>query len=69
MKKSILGAKVAAGFALMTALFASTAAYADITVYSAGPGSLIEKLATGFTAKTGSWPASRPKPPIRWWTC
>ncbi|MGU3398920.1 ABC transporter substrate-binding protein [Brucellaceae bacterium D45D] len=50
MKKFILGASLA----LATALFASTAAYADITVYSAGPGSLIEKLAAGFTAESGT---------------
>ena len=31
----------------------ATAASADITVYSAGPGSLIDKLAEGFTAESG----------------
>ena len=40
-------------FALAFGLMASTAAHADVTVYSAGPGSLINNLAKGFTAKTG----------------
>ena len=39
--------------ALALGLMASTAAHADVTVYSAGPGSLINNLAKGFTAKTG----------------
>nr|WP_321454710.1 ABC transporter substrate-binding protein [uncultured Cohaesibacter sp.] len=39
--------------ALVLGLLASTAAHADITVYSAGPGALIKNLAKGFTAKTG----------------
>ncbi|WP_316858565.1 ABC transporter substrate-binding protein [uncultured Cohaesibacter sp.] len=39
--------------ALALGLLASTAAHADITVYSAGPGALIKNLAKGFTAKTG----------------
>ncbi len=39
--------------ALALSLLASTAAHADITVYSAGPGALIKNLAKGFTAKTG----------------
>ncbi|MCS0496483.1 ABC transporter substrate-binding protein [Ancylobacter mangrovi] len=38
--------------ALGASLFA-TAAMADITVYSAGPGKLIDNLAKGFTDKTG----------------
>ncbi|MEN5298499.1 ABC transporter substrate-binding protein [Brucella sp. TWI559] len=50
MKKSLIGA----GMAFAAALLASTAAFADITVYSAGPGKLIEGLAAGFTAKTGT---------------
>jgi len=43
-------------FTVALALGASlvaTAAMADITVYSAGPGGLIDKLAAGYTAKTG----------------
>ncbi|MBN9670358.1 ABC transporter substrate-binding protein [Roseibium aggregatum] len=39
--------------ALVLGLLASTAAHADVTVYSAGPGGLIKSLAAGFTAKTG----------------
>ncbi|MCB4768822.1 ABC transporter substrate-binding protein [Ancylobacter sp. Lp-2] len=39
--------------ALGASLVATTAAFADITVYSAGPGGLIDKLAAGYTAKTG----------------
>ena len=50
MKKSLIGASMA----FAAALLASTAAFADITVYSAGPGKLIEGLAEGFTAKTGT---------------
>lgn len=40
--------------ALALTLLSSTTAFADITVYSAGPGSLIEKLAAGFTEKNGT---------------
>jgi iron(III) transport system substrate-binding protein len=40
-------------FAFALGLLASTAAQADVTVYSAGPGSLINNLTKGFTAKTG----------------
>lgn len=36
----------------LAALFATTA-MADVTVYTAGPAALIEKLAAGFTAETG----------------
>ncbi|PLW78273.1 ABC transporter substrate-binding protein [Cohaesibacter celericrescens] len=39
--------------AIVMGLLASTAAHADVTVYSAGPGALIKNLAKGFTAKTG----------------
>ena len=39
--------------ALTLGLMASTAAHADITVYSAGPGSLAKALVAGFTEKTG----------------
>ncbi|MFD2141110.1 ABC transporter substrate-binding protein [Ancylobacter oerskovii] len=39
--------------ALGASLLATSAALADITVYSAGPGGLIDKLAAGYTAKTG----------------
>ena len=35
------------------ALLTAGAACADVTVYTAGPGSLIEKLAAGFTAESG----------------
>ncbi len=49
MFKTALHAGVAA-----TALFAATAACADITVYSAGPEKLIAELAAGFTAETGT---------------
>lgn len=48
MLKSVLAASIAAA-----AMMASPAAFADITVYSAGPGSLIEKLSAGFTEETG----------------
>ncbi len=34
-------------------LFATNPAFADITVYTAGPGSLIDQMAEGFTKKTG----------------
>jgi len=49
MSKSFIGA----GLAVITSLLAAGTAHADITVYSAGPGSLIDKLAAGFTAQTG----------------
>ena len=39
--------------ALVMGLLASTAAHADVTIYSAGPKALIGNLAKGFTAKTG----------------
>ena len=39
--------------ALALGLLATTAAHADITVYSAGPKSLINDLAKGFTASSG----------------
>lgn len=48
MKKTILAAPAAVGAMLFAA-----PAMADITVYTAGPASLIEKLAAGFTAETG----------------
>lgn len=47
MLKTTLCAGVAA------ALLSSGAAFADITVYTAGPASLIEKLAAGFTEESG----------------
>ncbi|GAA0615509.1 ABC transporter substrate-binding protein [Paenochrobactrum glaciei] len=50
MKNKLFGG----GIALALTLLSSTAAFADITVYSAGPGSLIEKLAAGFTEKSGT---------------
>jgi iron(III) transport system substrate-binding protein len=49
MTKSLFGA----GLALIAGVLAAGVAHADITVYSAGPGSLIEKLAAGFTKQTG----------------
>ena len=39
--------------ALVLGLMASTAAHADITIYSAGPKSLINELANGFSQTTG----------------
>lgn len=50
MTKSFVGA----GLAIIASILAAGTAHADITVYSAGPGSLIEKLASGFTAKSGT---------------
>lgn len=44
--------KTVAIFALSTALL-SGVAHADITVYTAGPQNLIDKLSAGFTAQTG----------------
>jgi iron(III) transport system substrate-binding protein len=44
----------AAGAALLAFLLAAAPAAADITVYSAGPGSLIDGLAAGFTKQTGA---------------
>ena len=40
--------------ALAAAIVAPHAALADVTVYSAGPADLIQALADGFTAKTGT---------------
>lgn len=48
MLKPLLGTAVA-----VTALMAGSAARADVTVYTAGPASLIESLAAGFTEATG----------------
>ncbi len=48
MLKTILAATAAIG-----TMLSATAAFADITVYTAGPGNLIEKLSAGFTAQTG----------------
>ncbi|WP_333834677.1 extracellular solute-binding protein [Rubrimonas sp.] len=48
----MLEATLRAGVAAATLLIAGAAA-ADVTVYTAGPGALIEKLAAGFTAETG----------------
>lgn len=42
-----------AGLAALAALVMTGTAYADVTVYTAGPASLIEKLAAGFTEETG----------------
>ncbi|WP_414475712.1 ABC transporter substrate-binding protein [Microvirga sp. M2] len=39
--------------AIAAALLTASAAHADITVYTAGPQSLIDKLAKGFTAQSG----------------
>lgn len=49
MKKSILGA----GLAVIASIFSAGSAFADITVYTAGPESLINKLAAGFTKESG----------------
>ncbi|MDP3523380.1 MAG: ABC transporter substrate-binding protein [Hoeflea sp.] len=48
MLKTMFRAGVAAA-----ALLTAGSALADVTVYTAGPASLIEKLAAGFTAETG----------------
>lgn len=42
---------IQAGFAAV--LLSAAPAFADVTVYTAGPASLIEKLAAGFTEETG----------------
>lgn len=39
--------------ATLTVVAMAGTAYADVTVYTAGPASLIEQLAVGFTEKTG----------------
>ncbi|HTJ57537.1 MAG TPA: ABC transporter substrate-binding protein [Devosiaceae bacterium] len=49
MLKSIIGV----GMLAAASIFATSAAYADITVYTAGPQDLIDTLSKGFTAKTG----------------
>jgi iron(III) transport system substrate-binding protein len=49
MLKSIFGI----GLIAAASIFASSAAYADITVYTAGPQDLIDTLSKGFTSKTG----------------
>lgn len=46
MKRTLLAA--------LLAVTAGTAAQADVTVYSAGPGALVKNLAAGFTAATGT---------------
>lgn len=48
MSKTTLRASVAAA-----ALFTAGTVSADVTVYTAGPASLIEQLAAGFTEETG----------------
>jgi iron(III) transport system substrate-binding protein len=45
---------IRAGFAALTVLAMAGTAHADVTVYTAGPAALIEKLAAGFTAETGT---------------
>lgn len=42
-----------AGLAALTVLAMAGTAHADVTVYTAGPAALIEKLAAGFTEETG----------------
>lgn len=42
-----------AGLAALAALAMAGTAHADVTVYTAGPAALIEKLAAGFTEETG----------------
>jgi iron(III) transport system substrate-binding protein len=49
MLKTTLNVTVAA-----TTMLAASAAFSDVTVYSAGPAALIEQLAAGFTAETGT---------------
>jgi iron(III) transport system substrate-binding protein len=48
MLKSVLRSAVCA-----TALLSAGVAFADVTVYTAGPAALIKKLAAGFTAESG----------------
>ncbi|PWK59599.1 ABC transporter substrate-binding protein [Roseicyclus mahoneyensis] len=48
MLKTTLRASVAT-----VSLLAATSAFADVTVYTAGPAGLIEQLAAGFTEETG----------------
>ena len=50
LSRTILGAALAA----VAMTFTAAAARADITVYSAGPANLIETLAKGFTAQSGT---------------
>lgn len=42
-----------AGLAALTVIALAGTAHADVTVYTAGPASLIEQLAAGFTAESG----------------
>ncbi|MFC5386337.1 ABC transporter substrate-binding protein [Aquamicrobium segne] len=42
-----------AGLSVLAALTIAGTAHADVTVYTAGPASLIEKLAAGFTEESG----------------
>ncbi|HEY4199167.1 MAG TPA: ABC transporter substrate-binding protein [Devosiaceae bacterium] len=49
MLKSAIGA----GLVAAVTLLATSSAFADITVYSAGPAGVIDKLSAGFTAQTG----------------
>lgn len=49
MFRSLKKIGLAAGFAML----AAGAAHADVTVYTAGPQSLIDKLSAGFTEQTG----------------
>lgn len=42
-----------AGLTVLAAVAMAGTAYADVTVYTAGPASLIEKLSAGFTEETG----------------
>jgi iron(III) transport system substrate-binding protein len=44
---------VRSGLTALAVLAMAGTAYADITVYTAGPAALIEKLAAGFTEETG----------------
>jgi iron(III) transport system substrate-binding protein len=53
MLKSIHAKIIGAGLVAAASLLATGAAYADITVYTAGPQDLIDTLSKGFTAKTG----------------
>nr|WP_245944845.1 ABC transporter substrate-binding protein [Pelagibacterium lacus] len=44
---------IRAGLAALNVLAMAGTAYANVTVYTAGPASLIEQLAAGFTEETG----------------
>ncbi|GHC79210.1 ABC transporter substrate-binding protein [Limoniibacter endophyticus] len=49
----MVGFLKSAALATLTSVLMATAAHADVTVYTAGPKGLIDKLSAGFTEKTG----------------